>query len=459
MVSTRCPKQKFTEGEKVLCYEPDQSKAKVLYDSKVLGIYEARDKRGRKTLQYKIHFQGWNSSWDRKVSQDYILKDTKENRQLQKELAEKAQLQLAAYLYRKERKRQRLPGRASGDQEPSTEENSRSSGIEQNKMEFATKENGDCESESYSSSVESGTHEEDRVLLRVSEKLKNFLEYDHEMIVKNNRQHILPAKVTAVQILENFVKQSAIKLVFSNQTDSHPRRRVHSARNDKREKDFEKVITIINLLKEVADGIRIYFDFTITNHLLYKEEKAHAAVFMQEENWKHFSYVPSVGLSPEFLLSKSETECMDTTEEPTTTNTEKAPLSGGEESQSQKRRLRSHKGDEDAKTDGPENLISKTPLLGSPRSGKTTPPPPPPPQKDVAKDPTINTTSAFLKSLPSINMNIPQHIKEYLQKILSWQILPTKAEPEASMIFGATHLARLIGEFSLSFSKKLTFKL
>lgn len=92
--------------------------------------------------------------------------------------------------------------------------------------------------------MESGAHDEDRVLLRVSEKLKSFLEYDHEMIVKNNRQHILPAKVTAVQILENFVKQSAIKLVFSNQTDSNPRRRIHSARNDKREKDFEKIITV-----------------------------------------------------------------------------------------------------------------------------------------------------------------------------------------------------------------------
>lgn len=87
------------------------------------------------------------------------------------------------------------------------------------------------------------------------------------------------------------------------------------------------------------------------------------------------------------------------------------------------------------------NIVLKS--IGSPRSGKSTPPLPP----STQKDPTINTTSAVLKSLPSINMNIPQHIKEYLQKILSWQILPTKAEPEASMIFGATHLARLIGEF------------
>lgn len=35
MVSTRCPKSTFSENERVLCYEPDLTKAKVLYDSKV----------------------------------------------------------------------------------------------------------------------------------------------------------------------------------------------------------------------------------------------------------------------------------------------------------------------------------------------------------------------------------------------------------------------------------------
>jgi male-specific lethal 3 len=41
-----------------------------------------------------VSLQGWNSSWDRYVSEEYVLKDTPENRQLQKDLAEKSQLQL-----------------------------------------------------------------------------------------------------------------------------------------------------------------------------------------------------------------------------------------------------------------------------------------------------------------------------------------------------------------------------
>lgn len=60
----------------------------------VLEVIESKDRRGRRTVEYLIHFQGWNSSWDRCVSEDFVLKDTEENRQLQRDLAEKSQLQL-----------------------------------------------------------------------------------------------------------------------------------------------------------------------------------------------------------------------------------------------------------------------------------------------------------------------------------------------------------------------------
>lgn len=66
----------------------------MLYDSKVLDIIEGKDKRGRQTLEYLIHFQGWSSSWDRRVTEEFLLKDTEDNRKLQKELAASAQLQL-----------------------------------------------------------------------------------------------------------------------------------------------------------------------------------------------------------------------------------------------------------------------------------------------------------------------------------------------------------------------------
>lgn len=59
-----------------------------------MEIIEAKDKKGKKIIEYLIHFQGWNSSWDRRVNEDFVLKDTDEHRQLQKDLADKSQLQM-----------------------------------------------------------------------------------------------------------------------------------------------------------------------------------------------------------------------------------------------------------------------------------------------------------------------------------------------------------------------------
>lgn len=56
-----------------------------------MDIFEIKDKRGKR-VEYLIHFQGWRKSWDRRVRESYVLKDTEENRQLQKSLADKAQL-------------------------------------------------------------------------------------------------------------------------------------------------------------------------------------------------------------------------------------------------------------------------------------------------------------------------------------------------------------------------------
>lgn len=62
---------------------------------------EGKDKKGKKCYEYLVHFQGWSNSWDRTVSEDFLLKDNAANRRLQRELAEKSQLQLGAYLVNK----------------------------------------------------------------------------------------------------------------------------------------------------------------------------------------------------------------------------------------------------------------------------------------------------------------------------------------------------------------------
>lgn len=94
------------------------------------------------------------------------------------------------------------------------------------------------ETESCSSSAES-VIEEDRVALQISHNLKRFLEYDFQMITKQNKLVILPAKIPVVTILENFVKYYSIKSICG--PIDGPRRRNSSAKNEKKEKDYDSL--------------------------------------------------------------------------------------------------------------------------------------------------------------------------------------------------------------------------
>lgn len=49
----------------------------------------------------------------------------------------------------------------------------------------------------------------------------------------------------------------------------------------------------MNLRKEVADGLRIYFDFVLKDYLLYKQELEQASNLLSNEYLKNFTYVGS----------------------------------------------------------------------------------------------------------------------------------------------------------------------
>lgn len=99
------------------------------------------------------------------------------------------------------------------------------------------------ESESNSSSAES-IIEEDRVALQISDNLKRFLEYDNIMITKRKKLVDLPSKLPIITILENYVKYYSIKSICGpiNGVEG-PRRRNSSAKNERREKDYDKLKT------------------------------------------------------------------------------------------------------------------------------------------------------------------------------------------------------------------------
>ncbi|XP_049886128.1 protein male-specific lethal-3 isoform X2 [Pectinophora gossypiella] len=264
MVSTRGVRYKFSEGERVLCYEPDPTKAKVLYDSKVLEVIESKDKRGRRTVEYLIHFQGWNSSWDRCVSEDFVLKDTEENRQLQRDLAEKSQLQLGAYLYRRERKKGSSSTTGTGSAKRVRH------GFSDDGSSSSTQPDGETGDTDSSSGDGSGSQPhspppnvQGRASITLPPQLRDRLTFDYHLVVKRGKLSRLPASPCAAEILESFVKW------FARAGAWHPAR----GRHDPPQKpDLVDVSCRLNLIREVADGLRVYFDFILRGHLLYKQE-------------------------------------------------------------------------------------------------------------------------------------------------------------------------------------------
>ncbi|XP_011310001.1 male-specific lethal 3 homolog isoform X2 [Fopius arisanus] len=289
MATTRGQRFKFSDGEKVLCYEPDPTKAKVLYDSKVLDVIVNKDQRGRKAVEYLIHFQGWNSSWDRCVTEEYVLKDTEENRQLQRDLAQKAQLQLGAYLYRRERKnrnhklserlstgidsrrRARSGGsRATSGTTGSSEDGSSGQHDDYDTEEVITEEDYESSSDFGEESSEDedsgggGSHHS-AIDIDIGSTLRRILEQDYELITHKHKLAVLPAQPTVVSILESWIQHfTTTQLTNIPETKSG---RV------KANNTIEKTLNEINVSREVADGLRIYFDFTLPDLLLYREER------------------------------------------------------------------------------------------------------------------------------------------------------------------------------------------
>ncbi|XP_033333292.1 male-specific lethal 3 isoform X1 [Megalopta genalis] len=454
MVSTRGPKFKFCDGEKVLCYEPDPTKAKVLYDSKVLDVIVNKDQRGRKAVEYLIHFQGWNSSWDRCVTEEYVLKDTEENRQLQRDLAQKAQLQLGAYLYRRERKKRshKLSDRLneSENQEPrrrarsggsratsattgSSEDGSSGQHADYDTEEVITEEDTESSSdyvgetsddEDSGGGSQSGASVKPGIDLDIGTMLRRILDQDYDLITNKNKLAVLPAQPTVVNMLESWVQHFT-----TTQLTNIPEKPQRNKTNN----TIEKTINEINICREVADGLRIYFDFTLHDLLLYRQEREQycnlKSSFLYSE---HPTLIKEEPIENSEVLVKEEYE--DTTEyahlppfqehDPEIDNASKT-IAGS------KRKLRSCRVssiDENRQLRSYEEIKPDTGTLSS-----------------------IASTSSRCSSPRGVTLRIPvvtsAQVNALLQQANKWRLMPesskTEGPPNPSTYYGAIHLTRL----------------
>ncbi|RZC39638.1 male-specific lethal 3 -like, partial [Asbolus verrucosus] len=384
MVSTRGIKLKFSENERVLCYEPDPTKAKVLYDSKVLDVIVAKDHRGRRTAEYLIHFQGWNSSWDRYVSEEYVLKDTPENRQLQKDLAEKSQLQLGAYLYRRDRKKHNR--KTSERAAPSSDDGSSGSPV---RMDT---DDGHGE---ITSSEDDSSMDEESVPIELTTELRECLEQDYYLINTKNKLVRLPAEPNVVNILENYWKHYATSQICDLNEKANTR---HRNQTKRRSADVQRNISVCS---EVVEGLRIYFDFTL-NDLLYKSEQGQVQTGQAV-------YKSPMHLNKEESSSKNEVSYMDYITYPN--NLSEDDYHNDNIALTRKRSLRSHRS------------VDCVPNGNS-----------------------CSDNAAKTKPCSSIE-NSNSDVSGSLSRPISWRLLPehvySQHPPPPCLVYGAVHLTRL----------------
>ncbi|XP_028397804.1 protein MRG2-like [Dendronephthya gigantea] len=241
MVSTRQCTTKFSVGETVLCYEPDESKAKVLYESKILEIDFTKDEKGKKVPEYFVHFSGWNKSWDRWVLEDQIVAGTEVNRQRMKRLHEEAVNRL------KNRKK-----RKSITPNVDTPNTNVESGLD--------------DAPSTQSVPTPSSPSAPSIDIEIPCALKLKLEDDCYFIKRKKKLVRLPRSPNVIDILKEYINH--VTLQESHQQPS----------ND--------VQSSVKIVKEVMDGLRVYFDFTLPSLLLYNIERDQHEKAMKEAAMK-----------------------------------------------------------------------------------------------------------------------------------------------------------------------------
>uniref|UniRef100_A0A8C0WZK7 MRG domain-containing protein n=1 Tax=Castor canadensis TaxID=51338 RepID=A0A8C0WZK7_CASCN len=184
-------------------------------------------------------------SWDRWAAEDHVLRDTDENRRLQRKLARKAVARLRSTGRKK--KRCRLPGVDSVlkslpvEEKDENDENCKNNSGRENRKELAAYKKG---------------NEERAITIDIPEVLK-----------KQKRLVKLPCQTNIITILESYVKHFAINAAFSaSERPRHHHAMMHAHMN---------VHYIhVDLCKEMVDGLRITFDYTLPLVLLYPYEQA-----------------------------------------------------------------------------------------------------------------------------------------------------------------------------------------
>ncbi|KAJ2949620.1 hypothetical protein O0L34_g15543 [Tuta absoluta] len=257
------PKPKFAEGEKVLCFH-----GPLIYEAKCLKSSVTKDKH----VRYFIHYAGWNKNWDEWVPESRVLKYNEANVQRQKEVQRTHSAQPA------KTKKTPAKGRkseAAASTTPAREE-SRASTPAGKEVETPTPAKAAKTSSKDAAPADSGSDQPKKkrgrldlsieseeqylskveVKIKLPEELKVWLVDDWDVITRQQKLALLPAKLTVDHILDNY-------LTF---------KKASKANNPAKE----------SVLVDITEGIKEYFNATLGSQLLYKFERPQYSEILQE---------------------------------------------------------------------------------------------------------------------------------------------------------------------------------
>ncbi|XP_059478155.1 mortality factor 4-like protein 1 isoform X2 [Neocloeon triangulifer] len=272
-------KNKFTEGERVLCYH-----GILLYEAKCL-----EHRTNDKVVEFKVHYAGWNKSWDEWVPEDRILKYNETSLQKQKELKKEFELSKAAAkkkgLKRKsEAPKAETPTSSSRASTPSSDASSvKTPTVSSAKSSLPPppppKETSEPEAkvlkeepvpvkqdEPVEKSVPVKLKDENLLQeLEIPVELRKVLVDDWYLIQKQDKLYNLPAKHTVRDIFDDYVKYKVAKSECDKSVES--------------------------ALREIGRGICSLFDTLLGKQLLYKFERPQYAELLQKHPYKGMSHI------------------------------------------------------------------------------------------------------------------------------------------------------------------------
>ena len=248
---------KWKEGEKILCFH-----GPLIYEAKIQRVEIQNG-----IPKYFIHYRGWNKNWDEWVPEARMLKFCGRNVEIQKDLCSAHETKEKAKKMRQRAEHVFAVPKTPSPVPAKEEKGRRKAGCkprrraDQNSQDFCIKNGQQISVKPPDNTVESEEQFRTKleIKIKIPEELKPYIVDDWEQICGKRRLCVLPAKITAEQMISEYTRAKT-----ANKADK--------LRNNK-----EKAIL------EVTAGVREYFNVMLSSQLLYKQERPQYEQLLKSE--------------------------------------------------------------------------------------------------------------------------------------------------------------------------------